>query len=170
MPNVSDLAILSTVNWLHLVATVVWIGGIVTNLIVVLPSAKESLEPPVMGRFMGSFIKRFRWLVYFSMGVLVVTGVIMMLMNDQYLGMLNFGNLWTLVLLVKHILVVILIILAIYLLQVVFPKVGQLGAKGPSPELAKLQKLQGQLSITTVIIGLIILVFTAITSAISGLV
>jgi uncharacterized membrane protein len=170
MPSVSELAILSAVNWLHLVATVVWIGGIVTNLIVVSPSAKESLEPPVMGRFMGSFIKRFRCLVYFSMGVLVVTGVIMMLLNDQYLGIFNFGNLWTLVVVVKHILVVILIILAIYIFQILFPRMGQLGAKGPSPELAKLQKLQGQLAVTTVIIGLVILVFTAITGAISALV
>jgi uncharacterized membrane protein len=170
MPGVSELTMLSVVNWFHLVATVAWIGGIFINLIVISPAARESLEPPAMGRFMGSFVKRFRVLVYISMGVLVVTGVFMMLWNKLYAGGMDFGSPWVLFVVLKHIFVLILIILGIYILQVVAPKVERLGAKGPSPKLAKAQKLQVQLAITTVIIGLVILVFTAITGAISVLV
>ena len=169
MGSTAELVTLSTLNWLHLGATVVWIGGIFLNNLAVSPSARQSLEPPVMGKFMSSYIKRFRVLVYISVGILVVTGVIMTIMNPQYAGLAVLGNLWLQLVLVKHIFVVILIILGIYILEVLTPKIGRLGAKGPSPELGKLQKKLASLGITTLIIATIILVFTAITGAISAL-
>ena len=169
MQSVSGLIGLSVLNWLHLVATVVWIGGIFTNILALSPSARESLEPMVMGRFMGSYITRFRRLVYISMGILVVTGAIMMIMNPQYSVSSNFGSLWMQFVLVKHVFSVILIILGIHMLQVIFPKIGRLAAQEPSPELGKLQRLQTRLGMTSLIIGTLILVFTAITGAISAL-
>lgn len=169
MPDASELIPLSIVNWLHLMATVVWIGGMVTNVLAILPTAKETLEPPVMGRFMGGFVKRSRPIIYTSMAVLVVTGGLMMTLNENYTGMLNFDNIWAVSLLVKHILVVVLIILAVYTLQVIFPKIGRATAKGPSPELAKLQSLQVRVGIAALITALLILLLTAIDGAISAL-
>ena len=169
MTDTSALVWLSLTNWFHLLATVVWIGGIITNLTVVQPSARESLEPPVMGRFMDSFIRRLRPLIYASMAVLAVSGIIMMLLNRHYLGLFDFGNLWTQFVLVKHILVLVIIILGVYMLGVIFPKMGRLAAKGPSPQLGKLQKLQIRLGMTSVTIALLVLLFTAITGAVSAL-
>lgn len=169
MSDVSKLVLLSVTNWLHLVAVVVWIGAMIGNVLTLLPSARESLEPPVMGRLMGSIMKRSRRLVYASIIVLLVTGVIMMILNKEYLGPLDLGNSWTVFLLVKHIFVAILIILGVYMFEVLAPKLGQMAAKGPSPELAQMQKLQVRLGTAGVITALIILLFTAVISAISAL-
>ncbi len=169
MSDVSKLVLLSALNWLHLVAVVVWIGAMITNVLTLLPSARESLDPPVMGRLMGAVMKRVRRLVYISIAVLLVTGVIMTSLNKEYLGVLDFGNSWGVFLLVKHIFVAILIILGVYMFEVLAPKLGRMAAKGPSPEFAQLQKLQARIGTAGVIIALIILLFTAVTTAISAL-
>ena len=163
------LIILSLVNWLHLVATVTWIGALVTNMVVLMPTARETLEPPVMGRFLGSFMKRFRPLVYRSIIVLSITGIIMMLLNKHYLGRLDFGNLWTQLLLVKHVLIIIMVVMVVYAFEVLAPRVGRLAAAGPSPELAKLQKLQMRVAKIGLIIALLVLLLTSIITAISSL-
>ena len=169
MSDVSKLVLLSAMNWLHLVAVVVWIGAMISNVLVLLPSARESLEPPVMGRLMGSIMRRTRRLVYASITILLVTGVIIMLLNKHYLGLLDLGNSWTVFLLMKHIFVAILIILGVYMFEVLAPKLGRIAAKGPSPVLARLQKLQVRLGMAGVITALIVLLFTAVISAISAL-
>lgn len=162
------LILLSGVNWLHLIATVVWIGGIFTNSLVLLPSTKEALEPPAIGRLMGVVMKRFRILIYTSMVVLGVTGVLMNLLNENYLGFMRFGNLWSQVTLIKHIFTIALIILAIYAFEGLAPKVSKLAAKGPSPDLSRLQKLQLSLAYTGFVLGIIILFLTSIITAISS--
>ncbi len=156
-------------NWLHLVAVVVWIGAMISNVLVLLPAARKSLEPPVMGRLMGAVMKRSRRLVYASITVLLVTGVLIMFLNKAYLGLFDLGNSWTVFLVVKHVFVAILIILGVYMFEVLAPKLGRLAAKGPSPELAELQKLQVRLGMAGVITALIVLLFTAVISAISAL-
>lgn len=170
MPCVSDLTILSVVNWFHLVATVVWIGGIILSVTAISSAAKQSLEPPAMGRFMSSFMKRFRTMIYVSIALLVVTGVFMMFYNKSYAGGMDMGNLWVLLVVVKHVFVIVLIILGVYMLEGIYPKIERLGAKGPSPKMAKLQKLQMRIGVTNMVLGLIILALTAITGAISALV
>ena len=134
--------------------------------LVLSPSAKESLEPPVRGRFIGSYMKRFRVLAYVCMGVLVVTGVIMMLFSPKYTGGFDLSSPWALFLLLKHIFVVVLIVIGVYILEIVFPKITQAGAKEPSPEMPKLQTLLGKLGMTSFAIGLLILLFTAVTSVV----
>src|SRR3989304_4893030 len=114
MSDAAGLFLLSVVNWLHLAATVTWIGAMVTNIAVLMPAARESLEPPVMGRLFGAFMKRFRALVYICIIPLFVTGVVMMVLNRHYLGMLDLGNLWTKLLLVKHVLIGIMVIMVVY--------------------------------------------------------
>jgi uncharacterized membrane protein len=166
----SELAILSAMNWLHLLATVAWIGGIFTNVLVISSAARESLEPPMMMRLWGGIIKRFRVIVYASMAIFIGTGIVMMIMNSGYSSSFDFGDTWTLFLVLKHIFVLILIIVGIYMLQSVFPRLARLAAKGPSPELAKADKRQKVVGGISLILAIIILVFTAVNGAISALV
>jgi uncharacterized membrane protein len=166
----SELAILSAMNWLHLLATVVWIGGVVVNVMILSPAAKESLEPPMMMRLWGAIMKRFRVLVYISMGIFIATGIVMMFMNSGYGDSFDFGDTWTLVLVLKHIFVLILIIVGIYMLEGVFPKLARLAAKGPSPELGKAEKRQRVVGATSLILAIIILALTAVNGAVSALV
>jgi putative copper export protein len=108
---------------------------------------------------------RFRVLAYVCMGVLVVTGVVMVIFNPSYSGY-DLGSTWGLFLMLKHIFVLILIIVGIYILQSLFPAIEKAGAKGPSPEVAKLQKRQMAIGMTTFVIGLLVLLFTAVTSVV----
>jgi len=64
------------IMWLHISATVVWIGGILFILAVALPSSKVVLGAEA-GKMMGEISKRFTPLANYSILLLVVTGVIL---------------------------------------------------------------------------------------------
>ena len=164
-----SLVLLSIVNWLHLAATVTWLGAMATNMLVLMPVAREALEPPVMGRFMGLFMKKFRPLVYRCIIALVVTGVIMMLLNRHYLGAFALGNLWTWMLLIKHILIIVMVAMVVYAFEVLAPRVGKAAAAGPSPQLAQLQNLQMRIAAAGLVLALLVLLLTGIITAASSL-
>ncbi len=163
----SILILMSLVAWLHLLATVAWIGGMSTNLVVLLPSMKASLEPPVMGKLMGAIMRRFRVLTYICIVVLAFTGGLMSRINASFEGF-GFTNLWSSISLAKHIVVLILIILAVYAYEGLAKRVNRVASKGPSPELARLQKKQIGLALTGFVLGLIVLLLTAVLSTISA--
>ena len=153
---------LSILNFLHLLATVTWIGGMATNILVILPSTREVLEPAVSGRFIGAVMKRFRLIVYGSIITLLLCGVALTLLNENYVGVGQFVNAFSQIILAKHLFVTALVLLAVYSFEVLGPKVAKLAAKGPSPDLLKAQKLQLRLASTGFVLGLIILLLTAI--------
>ena len=66
-----------TLRWIHLVATVSWIGGMFTNLFIYIPAIGKTLEPPAAGRLMGTVMRRFRIMVYISMAVFLISGILM---------------------------------------------------------------------------------------------
>ncbi|MFW9965294.1 MAG: hypothetical protein ACFFCX_17100 [Candidatus Sifarchaeia archaeon] len=155
--------LLGILNWLHLVATVVWFGGLTTNVLTLMPTLRATLEPPMVGGFMNTYMKKFRPIVYVSILVLVITGVIItLILNPSYLGLTSE---WAIVLLVKHILVAFAIIATIYGFEILAPKVAALAAKGPSPELAQLQKIQLNAAKIGVIIAMLVLLLTGIQTA-----
>lgn len=164
----NSLVLLSVVNWFHLFATVAWIGGMTTNLLILLPSIREALEPATVGKLMVAVLKRFRILTYISIVVLAVTGVVMTRFNANYLGSLQFENLWSTISLIKHVITAVLVILAIYAYEGLARKVSKLATKGPSPDLARLQKKQIAFASTGFILGIIILLLTGIMTAISA--
>ena len=160
------LILTSLINFLHLFATVAWFGAMTTNAFILLPSAREALEPPIAGKLMGAVMKRFRVLVYTSIGVLIVTGIGMTRINPRGLGFMEFDNLWSTILSIKHILTIIIVVLVIYAFEGLGRKVSRLAAKGPSPELARLQKKQVIFSYIGLVLALIILLLTGILTAI----
>ncbi|MGB8781090.1 MAG: CopD family protein [Candidatus Bathyarchaeia archaeon] len=161
MTDLWQLVGLSILNFLHLLATVVWVGGMATNILVTLPSTREVLEPAVFGRFIGAIMKRFRLIAYVSIITLLVCGVLLTLVNENFVGG-PFDNAWSQLILAKHLFVAALVLLTVYSFEVLAPKVAKLAAKGPSPELLKTQKLQLRLASTGFVLGLVILMLIAI--------
>lgn len=157
-----EQAALSILNFLHLFATVIWIGGMANNILTILPSAKEVLEPAVSGRLIGAVMKRFRLIVYVSFLVFIVSGIPLTLLNEDFAGLGQFNDAWSQVILVKHLFVAAVILLGVYSFEVVTPKVAKLTAKGPSPELLKAQKLQLRLASTGFVLSLVILLLISI--------
>ena len=91
--------------WLHTLATVILIGHYLLLTLIYLPvlSKKESVN--TTGAILSEISKRSRVWLYASLFIFIITGTYLMLIDSGYLGFMNFGNLWGILMLVKHILV-----------------------------------------------------------------
>ena len=162
----NNLFLVSIIKFLHLFATVAWFGATTTNAFILLPSAREALEPPIAGKLMGAVMKRLRVLVYISMGVLIITGIAITRISEDYVGFIQFKDLWSTITSIKHIFIIIIVVLVIYAFEGLGRKVSRLAAKGPSPELVRLQKKQVIFSYIGLVLAIIILLLTGVMTAI----
>ena len=100
-------AALTVSLFLHIGATVIWIGGILLITFLVLPELQGALaEKPAMYRLLRRIQKRFTIIGNLSLTVLVVTGVLQMSTDPNYEGLLAFSNRWSQALLLKHLLII----------------------------------------------------------------
>lgn len=124
---------LSLAYWLHMLATVVWIGGLVTLVILVLPVAKRLLEPDLFAQFLEGLQRRLDPLGWLSLSVLLVTGLFQMSANPNYNGLLSISNRWAASILIKHVLFLGMIAVSAYMTWGLFPAIRRnalLKAKG----------------------------------------
>jgi len=91
---------LSIVNWLHLWATGAWIGAMATNLLVLLPSIRETMEPTTAGQAYRSGNETVSSISVWKHHYVSSFWLVMTALNRSYLGPLQFGNAWTLVILI----------------------------------------------------------------------
>lgn len=75
--------------FLHLLAAVFWVGGMVLMLLVVRPVAGEQLDPPLRQRFLYEALRRFFVGVWAAIATLVVTGYAMVF--GYFGGMASIG-------------------------------------------------------------------------------
>jgi putative copper export protein len=87
--------------FLHLAATVVWIGGMALLVLVIYPLQRRVNDDPA--RLLDAIEARFRPLANFSLLVLLVTGVFQTGNDEFYGGLFNFDNDWSRAMLGKHI-------------------------------------------------------------------
>jgi len=99
----SDILI-AVSTWLHALATVVFIGHFVLLALIYLPAMRDKSEIDASVIF-GEFSKRSRAWMYVALLIFMVTGIHLMFVDPNYLGIGNFGNFWSLLMLVKHILI-----------------------------------------------------------------
>ncbi len=96
--------ILALSYFFHLIATVVWVGGLVILALLVMPEARRVLgDDPALEGLRARLRKRFLPLTHFSLVVLVVTGLTQMAGDENYDGMLQFDNAWAQAILLKHV-------------------------------------------------------------------
>lgn len=91
-------------TWLHALATVIFIGHFVLLALIYLPAVKDKPDIPV-GAILGEFSKHSRGWMYVALFIFMITGVHLMLVDPNYLGVGNFGDPWSILMLVKHILI-----------------------------------------------------------------
>lgn len=101
--------------WLHSVATVVLIGHFLLLSLVYLPYLSVELDGLGVAKALDAISRRMRPWLTGSLLVFAVTGAYLMLVNQSYEGIGRFGNAWSLLMLVKHVLVVALIGLVVFL-------------------------------------------------------
>lgn len=94
--------------WLHSLATVVLIGHYLLLALIHLPAMqKNTLE--VAGPILGEISRQSRRWMYASLLLFMITGIYLMLVDPNYLGVGDFGNFWSIMMLVKHLLIVVMI-------------------------------------------------------------
>ena len=87
--------------WLHALATVVFIGHHVLLYLIYLP-----VLVPNHTAILSEISKRSRRWLYTSLLIFLITGSYLTLADPNYLGFANFGNIWGILMLVKHLLIV----------------------------------------------------------------
>jgi uncharacterized membrane protein len=102
------------ITFLHDLFTVVWVGGMLTLALVVLPVARTALGPgPQVQRLMGAIHARLRWFVYASIAGLAVTGVMLAQRSDAFGGFFTWGDGYGVALSLKHAVVILMAVVAI---------------------------------------------------------
>lgn len=157
---------LALVYWLHLLATVTWIGGIVAISILVLPAARKSLGPPDQLAFLEAMQKRLEPLAWFSLGLLIATGLFQLSANSHYNGFFDISTQWSLAILVKHGLVGVMVAVSAVQTWEVLPAIRRTlmrREKGASEEeIVCLQKREEHLLRINFILSILILGATAL--------
>ncbi|MEW6567359.1 MAG: DUF4149 domain-containing protein [Chloroflexota bacterium] len=158
---------LTLAYWLHMAATVAWIGGLFFQAAVLAPVLTSSLSSADRVAVLESLRRRFEPLAWLSLTVLVATGLIQMSANPNYQGFLAITNRWALAILVKHVAVALMVILAAYQTWVVHPRLARQAwqqARGIESTEASPGSLV-PLARLNLVLGLIVLALTAFARA-----
>lgn len=165
--------LLSLSYWLHMAATVVWIGGLFFQSVILLPALRTS--PPSEADFplIERIRKRFDPLAWLSLTILVGTGLIQMSANPNYLGLFALGNRWAVAIFAKHLAIGLMVALAVYQTWILQPKLNRLllksrGAKGVDREAD--EDLSKRFSLTiqgNLLLGILVLALTSLARALS---
>ncbi len=93
MPTIPDWALALTF-WIHFLAAVTLVGSLVATSVVVLPAVK-TMDPLNQLDLIASIQKRMEPAAWFSLSLLIVTGLFQMSLNIHYNGFLSVSNQWT---------------------------------------------------------------------------
>ena len=159
--------VLALAYWLHLIATVLWIGGLTALGLLVIPAARRTLQPPEYSRLLAEIQKRLDPLGWFCLALLAGTGMFQLSANPNYQGFLQIESTWGVAILVKHMLFFGMAALSAYLTWGLLPALRRAAlrqAKDPA-EAAHLEQRSTQLLRLNLILSLLILALTALARA-----
>ena len=146
-------------DFLHNLAAVAWIGGIIYANLVLMPSL-VAIEVPERGKLMGAATKRFALLSWLSIIVLIITGFAKSFspeMTDISQGEQVAHS-------IKYVLFACMLLIGVLLTFVVAPKMKKLtpqpGEK-PSPAFFKIQKQIVSFAFINMILGVLVLLVLA---------
>lgn len=98
--------------WLHLLATVTWVGSLAGVSFLVLPAMQRSLNPETQLVFIEAMQKRLEPIAWFSMALLLLTGLFQMSVNPHYDGFISVSTQWSVAILTKHLLGIVMVIVS----------------------------------------------------------
>lgn len=159
---------LAIIYWLHMLATVAWIGSLAAINLLVLPASQRTLKLVDQLSFISALQKKLEPLAWFSMGLLVVTGLFQLSTSPHYDGLLSVSTQWSLSILIKHGLAVVMAVVSAIQTWEVLPAIHRtlLRKESANPELlAKLQRRETTLLRINLILSALILGATAFARA-----
>lgn len=164
---------LAVFYWVHLLATAVWVGGLMLLALVALPAwRRQSLTD-------NSWLalqQRFTPWVNISMVLLWITGFVQMTNDPHYTGFLAIDGVWAWAMLLKHAAVVALMGVGLYVqlqvhpamarLQLLREKKPQTAAATAAAEQSALMQREQRLLWVNLVCAALVLLFTAVATAV----
>ena len=163
------LWVLALSYWVHLLATVTWIGGLVIMTVVAWPAVRERI---MQADEWVQLQRRFTPWANASLVLLWITGLLQMTADPNYDGFLAVNSLWAQALLIKHIAVLAMMVFALYIQWRVHPALGRLALlEKDRPQMAegerkRLAIKEARLVRLNLVCAVAVLLFTAIATAI----
>jgi uncharacterized membrane protein len=166
----STQMILAVSLFFHLLATVVWVGGLVLLTILVMPSVSRTLsEHPALHAFLTRVRQRFAIYSNLALLVLLGTGMTQMALDPQYQGFLQIENTWSVVMFAKHIAIVGMVIVGVTLQFAIAPSLERIsllvarGKNGAADDAAwgRLRRTEQRLTWLNAAFGVLVLAFSA---------
>jgi uncharacterized membrane protein len=164
-------AIISASFFLHLLATVAWIGGLVTLALVVQPVLNRTVTAArERARLLEAILKRFQPIANLSLAILILTGMVQTFTSRFYKGFLRLDNAWTQAIFFKHLAVLGMIIVAGYITFSVQPSLKRnalliANDLADEQQIARVQRQQARLTRINLVLSILVLLFTAVASA-----
>lgn len=160
---------LTIAYWLHMLATVIWIGGLAILTLLVMPAARKTLDEPRFATFIEKVQRRLDPLAWFSVLVLLGSGMLQMSANPNYEGFLAVKNPWGWAILVKHMVFGLMVLSSGYVTWGIMPSMRRAAfrlARGQdAAEIATLQKREWFFLRLNLALGIIVLALTALARA-----
>jgi uncharacterized membrane protein len=160
---------LSLAYWLHMLATVAWIGGLVSLSLLVLPAARQALDDQAYAGLIGKLRRRLDPLGWACLIALAATGLFQMSANPNYQGILAVDNLWAVAILIKHLVFLVMIGVSAFMTWGVMPRLQRaalLASRGQeTPEARRWQQQEKLLLWLNLVLGVLVLGLTALARA-----
>ncbi|PJF34518.1 MAG: hypothetical protein CUN49_15270 [Candidatus Thermofonsia Clade 1 bacterium] len=161
--------------FLHLLATVAWLGGLLLLSLIIMPSARALLAhnegTAALLSLLDKLRKRFQVIANLSLLVLLTTGLYQMSASPYYTGFLQIDNDWSRAMLIKHVAVIGMIGVGALMQFGVLPaleRAALLAARGKEDarETARLRLREQRLTALNLALGVLTLACTAVAAAI----
>jgi len=158
--------ILTLIYWLHMLATVAWVGGQTTLALIVLPAARKSLSGNQYSDFLDQVSRRLQLVGWLSLAVLIGTGMFQMSASPSYRGFLAINNPWSIAIFLKHAVIGVMVVASAYITWGLTPTLQRLAllrahGKGDAAALTALQNREETLVQLNLFISVIVLLLTA---------
>jgi Predicted integral membrane protein len=136
--------------WLHTLGTIVFIGYYVLLSLIYLPVLAKNNTT-----LLSEISRRSRRWMYGSLLIFIITGTYLTFADPNYLGFANFGNLWGILMLVKHVLILGMIAMGFWFNAIL--RVGPMMSSnsGSSQALARFRSYSNLMAISGVLVLLL---------------
>ncbi len=164
--------ILLTLSYLvHLIATVVWLGGMLIFSILVAPLVEKILSDHAENqRLLLNLQKRFRPMANLSLLLLLGTGMVQMGASPEYDGFFAIDNTWSVAMLLKHIVFGGMILVMLWIQFGIVPELERATLlatqSNATADLERILNREKQLTQILLGLGALVLVFTAVMTAV----
>lgn len=106
--------ILTLLNFLHEIFTIIWIGGLLLLVLVIMPILKKQFKPEEFELLNKKIRSRLSIFVYISIVVLLVTGLLLSKQSPLSSSFFSFENTYSIILSIKHILYFLMVAIAVF--------------------------------------------------------